>query len=101
MGDADKVAPRNAVKGMASGADLAIYLIASPDAGRKSEHGFKTGSTRMIPGMVKAVEKALVRPRVGGRMEPLIAREAGVYLREEWEGAVEMGVPGYRTSSEE
>lgn len=51
--------------------------------------------------MVKGIEKTLVRPRVVGRMESFVARVTGVHLGEERERAVEMGIPSYRTSSEE
>jgi hypothetical protein len=84
MGNTNEVAPRDAVKGMARRTDFAVYLIASPDAR-----------------MVKGVEKALVRPRIVRRVEALFAHVAGVHFREEREGAVEMGVPGNRTSREE
>jgi hypothetical protein len=73
---ADEVAPRDAVERVAGGADLAVDLVAAPDAR-----------------VVERVEPAAVRPRVLGRVEALVCEARRVHLADERERAVEVRVP--------
>lgn len=54
-----------------------------------------------VPGVVKRVEPALVWPWVLGWVEALFSGGVGVHLREEGQGAVELGVPGDRADGRE
>lgn len=50
--------------------------------------------------MIETVDNALVGPRICDRVETRIAEMAGVDFSDERKGAVKMGVPRYRTSSD-
>lgn len=59
MGYTNKIAPGNAVQGVAGSANLTVDLISSPDAaGIHQTRAFCRDTMRSLPGMVKRVEQS-------------------------------------------
>ena len=77
MRDADQVSPCDPVERVTGRADFPVHLVAPTDGG-----------------VVKRIERALVRPRVGGRVEAVFGGGVGGCLGDEGEGAVQVGVVG-------
>lgn len=103
VGDADQVAPRDTVERVARGADLLVDEVTSPDTvtRRFVRVRNKPGLIEALPGMVKRVQPALVRPWISGRVETSLSGGGRVYFANKWKGSVQMGVPGDRPSSKE